>query len=475
MATIETSVGPPQGQTPARGPRNAASEPRKSRPRCSIPLERLRNARGAQQNAQWLLVSRPRQQKSCPPSRRRLLLFSSNFLARLAGTGTFFSWKEHNRKKHMMASFLATTAAVATGLAAVGIGVGRWVVAPTRNFPEVYGRYKKLGTRKLRVPGGPQLQCVYPLEVTGEDTQKTSNSQGSGVHYADWDSAGGLGYAFSSRFMQGVLVALLGLQQHPDAVDGPVLEKDLPVVFFSHGLYGSSDMYLQLCREMASLGILVIAINHEDGTSSALPHTVPYKGPPKELNTNDRDAVRAFRKPFFDKRQAEVQAVYDFVASQRQANDALFRRADIGRVALAGHSFGAASTVRNGASFTFSPRCFLLFDMWALPLPADAKVNVPAISFMSNDFINNEQASFVKPITDAGVKYSFMLPKSRHALWSDWAWIIPPRLNVFTHFSSPADAHLAWVDATDLFLKHHLLDELEASPIISETENRKKF
>merc|ERR1712118_198449 len=55
-------------------------------------------------------------------------------------------------------------------------------------------------------------------------------------------------------------------RQHQVVQGEPV--KGLPVIIYTHGIGGCQEMYTQFCRELASCGAVVVAIEHEDGSAS---------------------------------------------------------------------------------------------------------------------------------------------------------------------------------------------------------------
>merc|ERR1712050_816562 len=110
-------------------------------------------------------------------------------------------------------------------------------------------------------------------------------------------------------------------------------------------------MYSQFCRDVASFGAIVIAIEHEDGsgvyaTSASSGEPIPYVFPPEDAN------VVEFRLPFLEAHALEIAAA---AAAIKQAIlhdthgggtpvDALMRRVlkcgDADSLLLIGHSFG---------------------------------------------------------------------------------------------------------------------------------------
>ena len=122
-----------------------------------------------------------------------------------------------------------------------------------------------------------------------------------------------------------------------------------PIVFFSHGLFGSLEIYSFICAKIASLGYIVVSLEHEDGTAlfarSDKDEVVPYKRPPTGLQYVHED-VSEFRKPFLQQRLDELQKVISaFCSDENESymNDVvkdLRQKADFNRIVLSGHSFG---------------------------------------------------------------------------------------------------------------------------------------
>ncbi|XP_059086199.1 platelet-activating factor acetylhydrolase-like [Tigriopus californicus] len=172
--------------------------------------------------------------------------------------------------------------------------------------------------------------------------------------------------------------------------EGNGLEK-LPLIVFSHGNGGCRTTYSMVCSEMASKGYLVAAVEHHDGSASiaralggdgqlewVLPRVVV--GEDYEVR-NDQVCTRA----------RECQTVLDVLQSLNQEKQdgvvkkpfdprdafslgSLYQRIDLeGGVAIAGHSFGGASTIKalmakEGELF----KAGFCFDSWMFPIREEA-------------------------------------------------------------------------------------------------------
>ncbi|CAJ1339400.1 unnamed protein product, partial [Effrenium voratum] len=83
-----------------------------------------------------------------------------------------------------------------------------------------------------------------------------------------------------------------------EAAEAEAASAAWPVAVFSSGLLGSCEMYTQFCRDVASLGWVVIALEHEDGSGVFALDTegrkIPYVEMPKGMD------IAGFRQPFLE-------------------------------------------------------------------------------------------------------------------------------------------------------------------------------
>lgn len=196
-----------------------------------------------------------------------------------------------------------------------------------------------------------------------------------------------------------------------------------PVTIFSHGLAGSRNAYSQICGDLASNGMIVIALDHRDGSSPiqyvrATANTEAHIVYPVKISHDPiTDEVYKGRDKQLRIRLWEIAMAYEALKKidaghnienldsntsriRRERREVLWQFNDMldihqpGKVSWAGHSFGAASTVqllkeiyyhKDRTEFDgrplFSPKAdaaikeqimpespVILLDMWGLPL-----------------------------------------------------------------------------------------------------------
>jgi len=136
-----------------------------------------------------------------------------------------------------------------------------------------------------------------------------------------------------------------------------------PVMIFSHGLGGSRNAYSQWCGSVASYGVFVAAIEHRDGTA---PASVVRAGTEKQLSvpyrriTEYNDQTKPLRSAQLAQRMYEVAQLVSVLRDINHGKEIdcidekklsiLDRLKGLlntkrGEMIMAGHSFGAATTV----------------------------------------------------------------------------------------------------------------------------------
>lgn len=191
-----------------------------------------------------------------------------------------------------------------------------------------------------------------------------------------------------------VLSSLLSHTRQLDAPNAPKhkAEAGWPIVLFTSGIWGSCEMYTQFCREVASSGAIVIALEHEDGsglfaTNRETGEPIPYAmEPPAGCDP------LTFRQPFLELHAEEIATAGATIRAVARGDDvagkspspgeaalvAVLRNGNPDQVCLIGHSFGAAAAVRHlrhlvekppsGPSGLPAYNGLLLMDLWGAPL-----------------------------------------------------------------------------------------------------------
>lgn len=122
---------------------------------------------------------------------------------------------------------------------------------------------------------------------------------------------------------------------------------DLPVVFFSHGLGGSREGGKEWGEHWASHGYLAIHLQHP-GSDEAV-----WKGAGMGAMKALRGAASAEQ---LQARADDIRFALDELARRKRAGEAPLAAADLDRIGLAGHSFGAVTTLgAGGQSYPRSP------------------------------------------------------------------------------------------------------------------------
>ncbi|KAK3708818.1 hypothetical protein LTR37_011339 [Vermiconidia calcicola] len=225
-----------------------------------------------------------------------------------------------------------------------------------------------------------------------------------------------------SYFPQQLYYIKLRAHRNAKLLEPPTSNRRWPVTVFSHGLAGSRNSYSYVCGDLASNGMMVIAVDHRDGSSP-----IQYVRKTGDTEAHVVDTVSISHKPNKEVWEArdkqlrirlwEVSMVYealvkidggqelenlDFNTSskRRERVDVLQRfnsKMDLhrpGKVSWCGHSFGATTVTQLLKSVYYSAErpadaerplltpspdsaivpqitpesSTLLLDMWGLPL-----------------------------------------------------------------------------------------------------------
>lgn len=244
-----------------------------------------------------------------------------------------------------------------------------------------------------------------------------------------------------------------------------------PVVFFQPGLWGSFEFYNQLCRDMASMGTVVVMLEHEDGTSITAVdrktgNTIEYEEqPPWPYDLID------FNAKFLRRRTDEVceaVAVLQAMAKQSEHSEGsshefarpplehLMSCVSSEKFVLVGHSFGACGLVHmlSQKQPELSKCCgALIMDFWPGPLSKDVSGGfceelgigfpVPHITLLSEGWSDTEwygPSCRRFPSRSETCLAAAIVPGSAHYWISDIQWWAPTWLLRLLRVMGPADA-----------------------------------
>lgn len=268
------------------------------------------------------------------------------------------------------------------------------LVFPWPDVSELHGEYKALGVTVGRF-GGIECRVLYPSGKTPSTVPLRERA--SMLHHGEHSLKGMSVFSGVPQWLFGCLRAgyLAAVPNAPVAAPPSTTER-WPVVVFSHGLGGCIDIYSALTQQLASEGNVVVVVNHCDGSAAVTRHApdnrVAYYTPiSPAVRDNVNGAGFAFRNKQLQQRVAEVRRVLDAIAlehaEQRDGN--VFAVADMARVSLVGHSFGAA-TAMTTAHVDDRVRAVVLLDAWMEPVDEDAKrglgARVPVFHLLSEHF-----------------------------------------------------------------------------------------
>ena len=127
----------------------------------------------------------------------------------------------------------------------------------------------------------------------------------------------------------------------PQGGDGP-----FPVIVFSHGLGGSRDGYEYLGRHWASYGYVTVHVQHAGSDSKVWQGTLH---PLKSMRAAVANPQNALERPL------DVRFVLDRLEALNREASPYKGRLDLGKVGVAGHSFGAHTALATAGQLFDGP------------------------------------------------------------------------------------------------------------------------
>lgn len=307
-----------------------------------------------------------------------------------------------------------------------------FIVADQPCVPPLDGS-SAVGSRILQHPStGGRVRVFYPAEEGGQpapyftDGVESSNSLASLVGFYQL----GLGF----------LLEHLGMATSGCIADArPLGQQRWPLLVFSHGYGGTMDMSCYFFRQLASQGVVVLAVEHTDGTASrAVQNGTPVAFNPFKLSPADQQSRRAL----------------EILSAGTSLPNDLRGIVDEDRFFLSGHSYGGPSAVTAGliADSRGRPvRGVILMDPAIGLVGVNSLPNVPVMTFLSEEYDSNN--------VRAGV--NFMCRGAFHGNFVDaplWApsWVMR-LVSLAIPAAGPAEPvklHLALAKACAVFMKH---------------------
>ena len=126
----------------------------------------------------------------------------------------------------------------------------------------------------------------------------------------------------------------------PHSGDGP-----FPLIIFSHGLGGSREGYEYLGRHWASYGYVSVHLQHHGSDAAVWQNTQPMESMRQAI----KDPANAVN------RARDVSFAIDKMENMNRESGALKGRIDLRHVGMAGHSFGAWTTLAIAGEVFFGP------------------------------------------------------------------------------------------------------------------------
>ncbi|KAK5121067.1 hypothetical protein LTR85_005551 [Meristemomyces frigidus] len=266
---------------------------------------------------------------------------------------------------------------------------------PIKYFPAYHGPYE-VGTVDVEIPaselpspsdtpdGAPPtiaFRMFFPCVKPGKneaDRPVRWIPQPQRIHVASVMKYVGIGEktaGLASYLLRQLYWIKLPAHRNARLLEPPTESGRWPVTFFSHGLAGSRNAYSQVCGDLASNGMIVISMDHRDGSSpiqyvratatteahiiqpTRIPHSPMtdevYEARDKQLRIRIWEMCMAYEALVkIDKGHNVENLDSNTSRNAKDRMEVLWRFNDMmdihrpGKVTWAGHSFGAATSVQ---------------------------------------------------------------------------------------------------------------------------------
>ncbi|XP_077668565.1 platelet-activating factor acetylhydrolase isoform X2 [Eretmochelys imbricata] len=260
-----------------------------------------------------------------------------------------------------------------------------------------------------------------------------------------------------------------------------------PLIIFSHGLGAFRTIYSAICIEMASQGFIVAAVEHRDKSSSATYYCKenPVSEAREEATENPEEEWIFYRKlnqgeQEFPLRHQQLQQrteecikaldlILDINSGKHVVNvlslnfdwTLLKGSIDSDRIAVMGHSFGAATAIE-ALSKEARFKCGIALDAWMLPLDDEVytRVRQPLLFINSEKFQWASNVLKIKKLYSTGTERKMITIKgSVHQSFPDFTFLAGTIVGKIFKLKGEIDPNIA-IDISNkaslAFLQQHL-------------------
>ncbi|XP_072263530.1 platelet-activating factor acetylhydrolase isoform X2 [Pyxicephalus adspersus] len=260
-----------------------------------------------------------------------------------------------------------------------------------------------------------------------------------------------------------------------------------PLVIFSHGLGAFRTLYSAICIGLASQGFVVAAVEHRDESASAT-YYLRERSPNEtcEQECDPLEEVWLYNKPpkpgsdEFPLRFEQVQkradeciraleVMLDITAGKLVTNvlpsnfDWLLLKdsIDVQRIAVVGHSFGAATAIK-ALGRDSRIRCGVALDAWMFPLRDEifSTIHQPVLFVNSEKFHWVKNVMTMKKMDSSSVERKMITIKgSVHQSFPDFTFLTGYLLGKIFKLKGEIDPYVGMdiiINVTLAFLQRHL-------------------
>ena len=244
-----------------------------------------------------------------------------------------------------------------------------------KNFPEPTGRYK-IGTDTFVFEDRSRLewftekeddyrtiavQMWYPSENVSDSLFPYIDHKIKMEHIAEQLNV-------STKMLSG-----LEKVKTNSYFQSPIINKEFPVILFSHGLGGTKTQNSINIENLVSNGYIVIAVDHSyDALVTVLNDNIAdFRSDPgwnTEVDEVTEEEFWNVRLPQINTRAKDISYLIDKLYELKNQKFYIAKSCDLGRIGIFGHSFGGGTGIVSSFSDNRISSCLNL-DGWLEPVP----------------------------------------------------------------------------------------------------------